>query len=404
MNDLVINKSNWSQITLGELADDISQRVSNPDGSEYKRFVGLEHFVSGDIKISKYSGTKGLVSAGKAFQAGDILFARRNAYLRRASIVNFDGVCSGDAFVLRENKAKLIPGFLSYIVNSNSLWDFANSNAAGTMSKRVKWRDLAEYQIILPPIDEQSKLDKLLKSCDEVVGKHRNLQEKIERFYSATREKLMLEVDDNCSTEFNIKLKNNINKNICFTTVSDHVVNIKYGTSKKATKDLSGYEVLGIPNVVNERLSLDRLSRVDLSQNEYESIRLSYGDIVIVRTNGNPEYTGRSAIYNIDEGHVFASYLIKLRLDENVFDPEFVVRYLQCNVVRRYFRRHATSSAGNYNINTETIKNLPIPQFEINKQRDIVKQLKEIEHTIDQVKDHRTNSELLLNQLINKVF
>ena len=32
---------------------------------------------------------------------GDILFARRNAYLRRCSAVDFDGICSGDAIVLR---------------------------------------------------------------------------------------------------------------------------------------------------------------------------------------------------------------------------------------------------------------------------------------------------------------
>src|SRR5690606_14432225 len=59
--------------------------------------------------------------------------------------------------------------FLAFLMNSNALWDFANSNAAGTMSKRVKWRDLAEYEFLLPPKEQQAQLAKLLWAMDEVI-------------------------------------------------------------------------------------------------------------------------------------------------------------------------------------------------------------------------------------------
>ena len=108
---LKLDKSNWSPTKLGDLATDLSKRVDNPSKSEYDRFVSLRSFVSGDIKIKFWDSTEGLASSAKAFQAGDILFARRNAYLRRASLVDFDGCCSGDAFVLRENYDKVEPGF-----------------------------------------------------------------------------------------------------------------------------------------------------------------------------------------------------------------------------------------------------------------------------------------------------
>lgn len=111
INTLKLDKSKWKLTKLGELADEISVRVDNPSKSKYDRFVGLEHFVSGDIKIKNWGTTENLVSSTKAFQKGDILFARRNAYLRRASLVEFDGCCSGDAFVFRENHDKVVPGF-----------------------------------------------------------------------------------------------------------------------------------------------------------------------------------------------------------------------------------------------------------------------------------------------------
>ncbi|OSZ79042.1 hypothetical protein CAP35_12565 [Chitinophagaceae bacterium IBVUCB1] len=183
MKGLDLNKGKWVKTSLGELAEDISDREDNPAQSRYERFVGLEHFVSGDLKIKQWASTENLVSATKVFKAGDVLFARRNAYLRRASMVDFDGVCSGDAFVLRENHKKIVPGFLAFILNSDKLWDYANANAAGTMSKRVKWRDLANYEFLLPPKDQQARIAELVWAADDVVQKYERLVTSLNRNY-----------------------------------------------------------------------------------------------------------------------------------------------------------------------------------------------------------------------------
>lgn len=200
-NNLNIDKSDWELTRLGDLAEEISQREDNPSASEFDRFVGLEHFVSGDLKIKDWKPTDDLVSAAKVFQSGDILFARRNAYLKRASMVEFDGVCSGDAFVLREDHEKVVPGFLSFVVNSNALWSYANSNAAGTMSKRVKWRDLANYQFLLPPKDQQAKIAELLWAMDDVVEKEKEVFNRADISFR-TMAKVIADTDKNHLNEY----------------------------------------------------------------------------------------------------------------------------------------------------------------------------------------------------------
>lgn len=194
---LKIDKSTWKLTKLGELLDDISQRVDNPSQSGYDRFVGLEHFVSGDIKIKNWGTTENLTSSTKAFKAGDILFARRNAYLRRASLVDFDGCCSGDAFVLRENHEKVMPGFMAFFFNSNAVWNFANENAAGTMSQRVKWRDLANYEFLLPPKDQQAQLAELLWAMDEVIEREKEVLERLKNSYSTLVDNLFSKRTEN---------------------------------------------------------------------------------------------------------------------------------------------------------------------------------------------------------------
>ncbi len=133
--------TDWQTVKLGEVAYEVSERVDNPSTSGYDRFVGLENFVSGDFKISSWGSTNDLISAMKFFKAGDTLFARRNAYLKRVSMADFDGICSGDAIVLRNNE-KMIDGFLPLILNTDHFWNYAIANAAGSMSKRVRVEDL----------------------------------------------------------------------------------------------------------------------------------------------------------------------------------------------------------------------------------------------------------------------
>lgn len=167
-----IDKNQWTRVKLGEVCEEVSERIDNPSGGPALRFVGLEHLDSGELKVRRWGTTENLESAMKVFKSGDILFARRNAYLKRASLVDFDGVCSGDAIVLRENHKKLAPGFLAFVLNADKFWEFAVANAAGTMSRRVNGKTLANYEFDLPPLDQQRRIAEMLWSIDKVVSKN----------------------------------------------------------------------------------------------------------------------------------------------------------------------------------------------------------------------------------------
>jgi type I restriction enzyme, S subunit len=166
----------WQTVKLGDVAYEVSERVDNPSKSGYDRFVGLEHFVSGNFRIANWGTTENLISAMKLFKAGDTLFARRNAYLKRASMADFDGICSGDAIVLRNNE-KMIDGFLPLILNTDHFWDYAIANAAGSMSKRVRVQDLMKYELSLPPVDEQRRIADLLWAADDALTEYMDTAE-----------------------------------------------------------------------------------------------------------------------------------------------------------------------------------------------------------------------------------
>lgn len=159
---------------MADVVKEISVRENNPATSKYDKFVGLEHYITGEVVIRQYGGTGMLNSAMKVFQAGDILVARRNVYLRRASTVDFDGLTSGDSIVLRaENPriAKLLP----FILNSDRFWDYADQHADGTMSKRLSPKILMQYEFTLPSEEEQDRLIELLWSMDRTKQAYKQL-------------------------------------------------------------------------------------------------------------------------------------------------------------------------------------------------------------------------------------
>lgn len=161
---------------ISDIADIINVTEKNPSNSGIDIFVGLEHYDIAEPVIKRYGSTKMLSTAAKKFEAGDVLIARRNVYLQRASVARFAGLTSGDSIVLRVKKDLNLEGtnyktlceLLPFILNSINFWDYANTNADGTMSKRLSPAMLLDYEFNLPSIDEQKVLAEKLWAAYEV--------------------------------------------------------------------------------------------------------------------------------------------------------------------------------------------------------------------------------------------
>ncbi len=144
--------------------------------------------------------------------------------------------------------------------------------------------------------------------------------------------------------------------------LGEFATDVRYGTSKASSERSWGNPILRIPNVVGDRLSLDDLAYVELPSSDVARLRVQDGDLLLVRTNGNPNYVGRSVVFRHpdDRTWVYASYLIRLRLNDGLL-PEFVNVFLGLERGRRELLRRVTTSAGNHNINSNSIRLLSLP-------------------------------------------
>lgn len=162
--------SNMTRVCLGDVAREIKQKA--PAGQELPT-VGLEHLDSGEVELARWD-EDAETTFTKAFSKEQVLFGRRRAYLRKAAVAPFDGVCSGDITVIAA-KSNLSPRLLPFIIQNDALFEHAVTNSAGSLSPRVKWQSLSQFEFELPSIGKQEELADILWAAQETRSHYRQL-------------------------------------------------------------------------------------------------------------------------------------------------------------------------------------------------------------------------------------
>lgn len=136
---------------------------------------------------------------------------------------------------------------------------------------------------------------------------------------------------------------------------------IQYGTSKYCDEDSCGYPVLRLNELNNGFIEKPQKYCHIMSAGEFESLRLHKGDVVVIRTNGNPNLVGRCAVILEDTNVAFASYLYRVVPNEKIY-AEVLVAYLNCKYGR--YEIDKNSMKGNQtNFSPAKFKDIAIPDF-----------------------------------------
>lgn len=179
-----------SRVKFGDVAREVRDTWDGP--IEGAPVVGLEHLDPDETLLSRWdAGTAG-TTFSKRFRKGQLLFGRRRAYQRKAAVAPFDGICSGDITVIEARPDRLLPSLLPFLVQNPAFFEHAVRGSAGSLSPRVKWAFLADYEFELPDLPRQRALaekfaalrdakdayGRLLAATDELVKSQFSRQER----------------------------------------------------------------------------------------------------------------------------------------------------------------------------------------------------------------------------------
>jgi len=262
-------------------------------------------------------------------------------------------LCNNFTTVLRPNKDKVYPKFLFYVLFYNHLTKRTlryQNKTTGIINLQLEKYLLSE--ISLPSLDDQIRIAAVLTRAEKLIAKRKESIKSLDEFLKST----FLEM-------FGDPVRNE--KGWDVVELGSLSNEFKYGTNMISDDKNSDEKmpILRIPNVVGERISYTDLKYSMIDNDEKEKIRLKIGDLLFVRTNGNPAYIGRCAVFNDSIECGYASYLIRVRLKDNsTVSSHFVRDVISFPTYRHLVIDKAKTTAGNYNINTESLKSLKIYQ------------------------------------------
>lgn len=162
-------KAGWKAWRFEQMAFEVKDRIGRPVDSGLERYVGLGHLDTGSLKIWRWGSTSDVEKQKLLFKKGDIIFGRRNAYLRRIAVADFEGVCSAHAMVLRAHEDVVLSEFLPFFMQTDRFWETALKVSAGSMSPTINWRNIAKEEFFLPPLEEQRRIVRILSAIEEYL-------------------------------------------------------------------------------------------------------------------------------------------------------------------------------------------------------------------------------------------
>lgn len=161
-----------ARVKFGDVAREYKEVCKG--SKENLSVVGLEHLIPEDLTLSAWDDGKDNTFT-KMFRKGQVLFGRRRAYLKKAAVAPFDGICSSDITVIEALPERILPELLPFIVQNDSFFDYAVGKSAGSLSPRVKWEQLKDYSFKLPELDEQRKLADILWAAHDTKEAYKRL-------------------------------------------------------------------------------------------------------------------------------------------------------------------------------------------------------------------------------------
>jgi type I restriction enzyme, S subunit len=386
-----IDKKGWKKVCFGDVCRNVNETEKYPLENGIDRYVGLEHIETGNLHIRCW----GMISEGttftKKFSAGHVLFGKRRAYLKKAALAVFDGLCSGDILVFEANQKLMSPKLLPFLVSSDRFFDYAVQTSAGSLSPRTKFQDLKDFEFLLPPKDHQEQLAELLWAGDEVIEKYLDLGKKKSNIMTIVRNQ--------------IACNNNFRRGKFDEVLADIVPGRSLNATSSAVASHEVFGVLKVSAVGPNGFAAEENKRLIQQSSFIPKFMVNKGDLLITRANTR-ELVGRVCLVNQSFPNLMLSdKTLRLELDSNIANKLFYMEVLRSTELRNQIEGAASGTGGAMkNISQNEIRNLIVPIIPLATQLEISNKIQAVERFDSNTKATIDILRQLKSEMINMIF
>jgi type I restriction enzyme S subunit len=385
---LNLDKSSWSRVTFGDVVCNVNETVRDAAAVGIDRVIAMEHMDPGELQIQRWGSPEDGTTFTRRVRPGQTLFAKRRAYQRKVAYADFDAICSGDILTFEADETQLLLEFLPFLVQSNEFFDHALGTSVGSLSPRTNWRDLANFEFDLPPLDEQKRIAVLIWT----VENHR----------------LALHLEAERAKEVLRLLRNELINNPAVAMVPagqafDILIGRQRSPGRAYGQHMTGY--LRSANVSDGRLELDDVLQMDFTPEEQVRFGLEPGDVLVSEGSASENAVGANAVWhgNISGPICFQNTLLRYRAVSGKSIHGFVEHWCKWAYQSGAFRE-AASGTNILHIGAGRASAMPVRLPDISAQRRVVHELSAMEEAVAALTDEVTALTQLRSSILAAIF
>ena len=246
--------------------------------------------------------------------------------------------------------------FLYYVL----VWAHLPALASKTAQPLLTQTELGTVRLPLPPLPEQRAIAAVLDSIDEAIERTEEVIAATERLRESLLHELLGRGVPGWHSEWKeVRGVGTIPADWEVVRLGDVTQTSTYGTNTRLGSS-GEVPILRMNNIQGGELDLSDVRWADLTDSEKGHLNLVPGDILFNRTN-SLELVGKIAIVrDLPQPISFASYLVRLRVREDLVNPLWLSALLWSGSCQSRIRRFATPGVSQANINPTSLKSLII--------------------------------------------
>lgn len=359
----------WPLVKLGDLFKVTSGGTPSRKKSEYYDGGDIHWVKTGDLHnkyvrtASEFITQEGLDgSSARLYPKGTVLVAMYGATIGACSILDIEAA-TNQACAAFTPTEKVDPVFLYYLLK-HSKPAFVKAGSGGAQPN-ISGTFLKNFEIPLPPLDEQKRIAAILDKADAIRQKRKQAIDLADEFLRSVFLDMFGDSVTNPKGWEEHALKD-------ITDVRSGVAKGK----KVSLDDSVTLPYMRVANVQDGYLDLSEIKQIVVSKKDAEKCQLIKGDVLLTE-GGDPDKLGRGYVWNNEiENCIHQNHIFSVRIENHHFvHPHFLSAQISSQRGKLYFLKVGKQTTGIATINKTVLRDFVvfIPPLELQKKYVAIK-------------------------------
>lgn len=371
-------KAGWQAIPIGEL----SKVFTDGDWIESKdqSAEGIRLIQTGNVGegVFKDRAEKARYISDETFKqlrcteifSGDCLVSRLPDPVGRCCILPDTGermITAVDCTIIRFDESRYLSTFFNYYAQSTDYLSAIVERCTGTTRTRISRGNLALMPAPVPPVEEQHRIVGILNAAfAEIATAKANAKKHLQNaraLFESYLKMVFIDRGEGWQT-------------VPFGEIAAFRNGINFTKSSRGTP----IKILGVKDFQNHYWAqFEDFDSIVPEGLVPDPDTLIEGDIVFVRSNGNPDLIGRCLLIGqLPERTTHSGFTIKARLQQDSVLPAYLCHFLKSKDTRQEMI-DGGNGANIKSLNQGTLSRIVVPFPSLSKQAEIVRQLEDMQ-------------------------